>query len=125
MSGQAELQAATPDRSRVFVEYGPQTRVEGEIQQMPADFPVTELWRVIAAEAEGRPTPNEITLFGSVDFAIEDFSALSYLYDATAELGLHREIDLLARPTDPRDLYGMIARREAEPVQRRMALVAG
>lgn len=123
--GKTELQAAILDRSRVFVEYEPQTRVEGEIQQMPADFPVVELWRVIAGEAEGRRTPDEITLFDSVGFAIEDFSALGYLYDATAELGLHREIDLLARPTDPRDLYGMIARREAEPVRPKMTLVAG
>ena len=40
-------------KNAVFVEYEPQTRLEGDIQQMPADFPVTELWRVLAGTAPG------------------------------------------------------------------------
>jgi ornithine cyclodeaminase len=110
--GKTELQAAILHRSRVFVEYEPQTRTEGEIQQMPADFPVTELWQVIAGVAAGREHRDDITLFDSVGFAIEDFSALTYLFDATNDVSLHREIDLLARPTDPRNLYGMLRQPE-------------
>jgi ornithine cyclodeaminase len=106
--GKTELQPAILDRASVFVEYHPQTRIEGEIQQMPADFPVTELWRVIAGEAPGRQRPDEITLFDSVGFAIEDFSALRYLADVTQDPRFHREIDLLAQPADPRDLYGLV-----------------
>jgi ornithine cyclodeaminase len=114
--GKTELQAAILDRARVFVEFEPQTRIEGEIQQMSADFPVTELWQVIAGEAPGRQHADDITLFDSVGFAIEDFSALSYLFDATTDAALHREIDLLVRPADPRDLYGMLQRQlEPEP----------
>ncbi|MBB5705923.1 ornithine cyclodeaminase [Sphingopyxis panaciterrulae] len=108
--GKTELQPAILDRASVFVEYLPQTRIEGEIQQMPADFPTTELWRVIAGEAPGRRHRDEVTLFDSVGFAIEDFSTLRYLAEATAAPHLHREVDLLAQPADPRDLFGVLGR---------------
>ncbi|MFC3581857.1 ornithine cyclodeaminase [Sphingomonas hylomeconis] len=116
--GKTELQAAILHRARVFVEFEPQTRIEGEIQQVPADFPVTELWQVIAGETTGREHRDEITLFDSVGFAIEDFSALSYLFDATSDIALHREIDLLAAPADPRDLFGLL--RQPEPALARV-----
>jgi len=106
--GKTELQPSILDRASVFVEYTPQTRIEGEIQQKPADFPVTELWQVIAGEARGRTRRDEITLFDSVGFAIEDYSALRYLLDHTTDERLHRDADLLALPEDPRNLFGLL-----------------
>jgi ornithine cyclodeaminase len=76
---------------------------------MPADFPVTELWRVIAGEMPGRRNRDEITIFDSVGFAIEDFSALRYLDHLADELGFYGKADLLARPEDPRNLFGVLA----------------
>ncbi|MSX43983.1 MAG: ornithine cyclodeaminase, partial [Actinobacteria bacterium] len=38
--GKTELAAGVLTQGKVFVEFEPQTRVEGDIQQMPADFPV-------------------------------------------------------------------------------------
>ncbi len=77
--GKTELHADILLRASIFVEYPPQTRIEGEIQQLSADHPVTELWSVIADRAEGRRGRDEITLFDSVGFAVEDFSALRYV----------------------------------------------
>ncbi len=108
--GKTELHRDILRRSDVFVEYTPQSRVEGEIQQMPADFPVTELWRVIAGEAPGRRDGAQITVFDSVGFAIEDFSALRYLRDLAGRTGHFEDLDLLADPDDPRDLFGMVVR---------------
>ena len=65
---------------RVVVEFEPQSRIEGEIQQMEADFPVTELSRVLAGSAPGRAAAHEVTIFDSVGFALEDFSSLRYLH---------------------------------------------
>lgn len=108
--GKTELAAAILHRSSIFVEYPPQTRIEGEIQQLDADHPVTELWQVIAGTANGRRDAREITLFDSVGFAIEDFSALRVVHDLTLETGLNLPLDLLADPDNPRDLYGMLMR---------------
>ena len=108
--GKTELAAPILHRSEIFVEYPPQTRIEGEIQQLAEDHPVTELWQVIAGQAPGRTSAGQITLFDSVGFAIEDFSALRYVRDALTETGLGHMLDLLADPDDPRDLYGMLMR---------------
>ncbi|WP_413988948.1 ornithine cyclodeaminase [Labrys okinawensis] len=110
--GKTELHADILRRSGIFVEYPPQTRIEGEIQQLPADYPVTELWQVMTGAAEGRANNRQITLFDSVGFAIEDFSALRYVREQLARTGLYEELDLLADPDEPRDLFGMLLRAQ-------------
>ncbi len=113
--GKTELHADILKRSDIFVEYPPQTRIEGEIQQLAPDYPVKELWRVIAGQETGRSSDRQITLFDSVGFAIEDFSALRYVKKQVEETGLYEELDLLADPDDPRDLFGMLLRAAATP----------
>ncbi|HEV7437705.1 MAG TPA: ornithine cyclodeaminase, partial [Pseudorhizobium sp.] len=111
--GKTELHRDILLRSDIFVEYPPQTRIEGEIQQLAADHPVTELWRVMSGQMEGRRSEAQITLFDSVGFATEDFSALRYVRDKLAGTRHFIELDLLADPDEPRDLYGMLLRRQA------------
>jgi ornithine cyclodeaminase len=111
--GKTELHRDILARAETFVEFEPQTRIEGEIQQMGADYPVTELWRVLEGEAEGRRDARQITLFDSVGFAIEDFSALRYIHEKTRGTDFYEAIDMLADPDDPRDLYGMLQRAAA------------
>ena len=108
--GKTELARDILLRSQIFVEYPPQTRIEGEIQQLDPDHPVTELWRVITGDVLGRKDAAQITLFDSVGFAIEDFSALRYVLHKTRETGLYDRLDMIADPDDPRDLFGMILR---------------
>lgn len=108
--GKTELAPGILHRAGIFVEYPAQTRVEGEIQQLEADHPVTELWQVMTGQAAGRVSDAQITLFDSVGFAIEDFSALRYVRDQLEGSGLYHELDLLADPDDPRDLFGMLQR---------------
>ena len=108
--GKTELAPGVLHRSDIFVEYPEQTRIEGEIQQLADDHPVKELWQVMTGEAEGRTSAKQITLFDSVGFAIEDFSALRYVLGQIKGTGLFFELDLLADPDDPRDLFGMLQR---------------
>jgi ornithine cyclodeaminase len=108
--GKTELAPAILHRSDIFVEYPEQTRIEGEIQQLAKDHPVTEIWQVLTGAAPGRRSAEAITLFDSVGFAIEDFSALRYVRDRIAGTAFYHPLDLLADPDDPRDLYGMLQR---------------
>ena len=108
--GKTELHRDILLRADTFVEYPPQTRVEGEIQQMDADYPVTELWKVISGDAAGRRDMGQITLFDSVGFAVEDFSALRYVRERLKATAFYQELDIIADPDDPRDLFGMLQR---------------
>lgn len=108
--GKTELAPAILHRAGIFVEYPEQTRIEGEIQQLEADHPVTEIWQVLTGQAKGRRNDEQITLFDSVGFAIEDFSALRYVRDRIKGTELFHPLDLLADPDDPRDLFGMLQR---------------
>jgi ornithine cyclodeaminase len=112
--GKTELHRDILKRSDIFVELTAQTRIEGEIQQLDPDHPVTELWQVFSGQAPGRCDAAQVTLFDSVGFAIEDFSALRYVRDQLAGTGLFANLDLLADPDDPRDLYGMLRRAGAQ-----------
>lgn len=91
---------------QVFVEYAPQTRIEGELQQMPADFPAHEFWQVLSGAHPGRQAAEEVTIFDSVGFALEDFSALRWLQETAAGQG--ETLGLLPQLADPRDLFGYL-----------------
>lgn len=108
--GKTELHKDILLRSDIFVEYPPQTRIEGEIQQLAEDYPVTELWNVIIGNIEGRRNIRQTTLFDSVGFAIEDFSALRYVREKLSGTIFYENLDMLADPDDPRDLFGMVLR---------------
>lgn len=107
--GKTELHPEILLRSdaRVFVEYAPQSRIEGEIQQLPADFPVVEFADVVRRQQPGRTNPAQVTIFDSVGFALEDFTALRFLHtllDAHPQRA--RKIDLIPDLEDPKDLFG-------------------
>ena len=96
-----------PD-ARVVVEFEAQSRIEGEIQQLPASFGVTEFASVVAGQSAGRQTSAEVTIFDSVGFALEDFAALRLLHRliTSQPCGTARRIDLLPTLHDPKDLFG-------------------
>ncbi len=103
--GKTELHPDVLRRASVFVEFEPQTRVEGDIQQLDASFPVTELWRVLAGRAPGRQRAGEVTVFDSVGFALEDYSALRHVYRLALEQGVGQDIQLVPEAVDPKDLF--------------------
>ncbi|MCY4333440.1 MAG: ornithine cyclodeaminase [Litoreibacter sp.] len=111
--GKTELHPDILHRSDIFVEFPDQTWIEGEIQVLDRDHPITELWRVISGEKSGRENANQITLFDSVGFAMEDFSALRYIRDQLDKHPYFDELDMLADPDEPRDLFGMLQRSSA------------
>ena len=120
--GKTELHRDILARASVFVEFEPQSRIEGEIQQMPADFAVTEFWQVLAGQRAGRGHAAEVTVFDSVGFALEDFAALAFMGETAAELGLGEIIELVPQAADPKNLFGVLRGPQAVVApQRRVA----
>ncbi len=110
--GKTELHAEVLRQARIFVEYEPQTRIEGDIQQLPPDHPVTELWKVLTGAEPGRRKDDEITVFDSVGFAIEDFSTLCLIHDLAERLGLGQHIQLVPELEDPKNLFSLSRNRQ-------------
>ncbi len=106
--GKTEVHAQVLRAAKVFVEYEPQTRIEGDLQQMEASFPVTELWQVLSGAQPGREHAQQVTFFDSVGFAMEDFSALRYVHDLAQSLRIGAGIPLIPALADPKDLYQLI-----------------
>ncbi|WP_411722355.1 ornithine cyclodeaminase [Mycetocola sp.] len=115
--GKTELEAAILESGTVFVEHTAQTRIEGEIQQLAPDSPIIEFWEVLVGSAAGRISDEQVTIFDSVGFAIEDFSALRYLRDAVAVSDYSVDVDLIADPSDPKDLFALISAAELYSVR--------
>lgn len=124
--GKTELSGDLLLASEIFVEYAPQTRIEGDIQQLPANHPVTELHDVIVGRRKGRGSASSITVFDSVGFAVEDFSVLRLLRDLSIETGVGEEIELVAAPDNPKDLFSLLRPFEAmeERADRRGEMLA-
>jgi ornithine cyclodeaminase len=107
---------------RIAVEFEPQARIEGEIQQLGGEGRVTELADILLEKQPARANDREVTLFDSVGFALNDFSALRYLHRLNAEQpdGGQR-IDLIPEPDDPKDLFAGLGRERAAASRRRFA----
>jgi len=107
--GKTELHADifARDDVRVVVEYEPQSRIEGEIQQLSPAYPVTEFAQVVRGAESGRRSSADVTVFDSVGFALEDYSALRFLYSLLEDHPqFRRQIDLVPVLEDPKNLYG-------------------
>jgi ornithine cyclodeaminase len=121
--GKTELHADILRRADacIVVEFEPQSRIEGEVQQLDPSFAVTEFSEVALGNARVRTADDQVTIFDSVGFALEDFSAMRYLYQLhEAQRGVKRRLDLVPDLDDPKDLFGELAgrlqcRAEARP----------
>lgn len=105
--GKTELHEDVVKNASVFVEFEPQSRIEGEIQHMSEDFKVTELWNLIKAKKYGRVSEDEVIVFDSVGFALEDYSALRMFYDLSKEKNIGEFIEIVPEMENPKDLFGL------------------
>ena len=119
--GKTELHADVMKAGRIFVEYEPQTRIEGDIQQLPADHPTVDLWKVLAGIEEGRQSPEQITIFDSVGFALEDYSTLRYVYQQALLRDVGVDIELVPDGDDPKNLFRFVRGGRGRAQMRRVA----
>ena len=110
--GKTELDIKTLFRSKVVVEFTPQSLIEGEIQLLSpegADEVVfAELWELITANKPGRVSDEEVTIFDSVGFALEDYSVLRLIHDLSSKYGLGQQMDLIPPIKDSKNLISVL-----------------
>lgn len=104
--GKTELSKAVLEAAdQIWVEFAPQTRIEGEIQQWP-EAEVIEFHTVLE---QSKPlAANDIVIFDGVGFALEDFSALTLLYDEMQKCSVPNH-KIYPDFVDPKDLFGALS----------------
>lgn len=106
--GKTELESDILFMGDVYVEFEPQSRIEGEIQHMSDDFKVTEIAEVIKSQKRIDRKEDDITIFDSVGFALEDFSILRLIYQLAKDNNIGTEEVLVPIIDNPKDLYSLI-----------------
>ena len=110
--GKTELDVEILRHTKTVVEYFPQTLHEGEIQNLgesAANHVHAELWQVVTGARSGRAKEEEITLFESVGFALEDYSTLRLIYDLAKMHHIGQPVDMIPdQLADCKNLYGLL-----------------
>ena len=110
--GKTELDVNILYRGKIVVEYTPQTKIEGDIQLLTNDeadkLVYAELWELISGKKPGRSSDNEITVFDSVGFSVEDYSVLRLINDLTDKYKVGHKMDLIPQITNPKNLFSVL-----------------
>lgn len=110
--GKTELDMNILFRGKVVVEYKEQSMIEGEIQNLsPQEVEQVlhaEVWEIISGKKKGRENDKEITIYDSVGFAVEDFSALRLVLELADKYKLGVEMDMVPPIKDPKNLFSAI-----------------
>jgi len=72
------------------------------------EYIYAELWEVVAGLKKGRESREEITVFDSVGFALEDLVILKIVYELAEKLNLGREVNLIPSLADPKNLIELL-----------------
>jgi len=110
--GKTEIEKSLLPKAKVVVEYFEQSFFEGEIQRFSEkeakDIVYAELWELITDQKAGRENDEEITLFDSVGFAIEDFSVLKMTYELCEKYQMGRVMNMIPPLNNPKNLFSVL-----------------
>jgi len=106
--GKTELDPSLLAACKIVVEQLEQSKKEGEIQQLGEGKIFAELWELVSGKKNGRESEQEITLFDSVGFALEDYSVLRLVSSLAEEYHVGHMLDMVPSHRDPKDLYSLL-----------------
>ena len=110
-----ELDIKILDKAKIAVEFLEQTKHEGEIQNLKTDKQIFNLWEIISGQ-KIRTSQDDITLFDSVGFALEDYSVLRYVNDLSSAFGIFTELNMTPNLEDCKNLYSKIATKTNQQI---------
>ncbi|MDF1795077.1 MAG: ornithine cyclodeaminase [Coxiellaceae bacterium] len=116
--GKTEFEASILDRGNIYIEYAEQTHIEGEVQHLDDISHCIEMHNVIRDKVPGRQTDEEITIYDSVGFSLEDYSVLRYIYQLSNDYGFGTTMPMIPDIADPKDLYSAL--NQAVPLMKRV-----
>ena len=103
-----EIDNAIVESVNVVVEYLPQSRIEGEIQQLADDFVCPELHEIISQQRSLNVANDGTVLFDSVGFAIEDYSVLRLVYSLAKQHEIGKELYLIPELPNVKNLFSLL-----------------
>lgn len=106
--GKTELDARILAHTKMVVELFEQTQMEGELQNFEKKAIHAELWELASGKKSGRENNEEITLFDSVGFALEDYSVLRLVHTFAEALHIGHMMEMIPEMENPKDLYGFL-----------------
>jgi ornithine cyclodeaminase len=106
--GKTEIEKALVEDATVIVEYLPQSRVEGEIQQLDENFVCTELHEIIKQQKILNVEQDGTILYDSVGFALEDYSVLRLIYKLAKNNQVGSEMNLIPELTNVKNLFSLL-----------------
>lgn len=106
--GKTELEKALLESATIVVEYLPQTKVEGEIQQLRSNFSCSELHEIVKQQIKLNVQQQGTIIFDSVGFALEDYAILTLVYQLARQYKLGQKIDIIPEIEDVKDLFSLL-----------------
>lgn len=104
--GKLELPSSLVSRAQVAPDILEQCVVEGECQQVASDRIGPSISELVQRPSESAMFRNELTVFDSTGWAVEDDVALRLAVDLADQHGLGTDVRLEHLPADPYDPYG-------------------
>lgn len=106
--GKTELPLSLLRRATVLADYLPQCLVEGESQRLTAEDIAAEFPELVKSHARFRDLRDQLTVFDSTGWAVEDLAAADAAFEHAERLGIGEVFALHDHAIDPFDPYEMI-----------------
>ena len=103
--GKIELEKKLLQRSKLVVDFRDQAVYEGESQQVQKNKIHADLAEVVTGIKKGREYDQEITIFDSVGFAMEDLQVYKLLYNMAIELKVGKFLNITSDPKYCKNIY--------------------
>ena len=106
--GKTELDLKILEHSKIVVEFLEQSKEKEEIQDYNHSCVYAELWELTNGKKSGRTSNEEIFVFDSVGFALEDYVTLRLVYSLAEDFHVGHMLDMVPEDIDPKNLFGLL-----------------
>jgi ornithine cyclodeaminase/alanine dehydrogenase-like protein (mu-crystallin family) len=100
-----ELEKSLLERAKIIVDFMDQAVYEGESQQISRDRIYGDLSEIVTNKKIGRIKDDEVTVFDSVGFALEDLQVYKLVYELAIKERIGKRVNIASRPKYSKNIY--------------------